>query len=121
MFDFNEIKNVSFVDVEYLTLCICNATFKILGKNAKANENEIVNWLKGNFSEKQRINITKLYAFCVQSQEVKRFFELVTKEGASNTANSGNVNAVGLKDFHEAERSIKSLNLPLSHSLPYYR
>ncbi len=50
MFDFNEIKNVSFVDLEYLTLCICNATFKVLGKNAKASESEIVSWLKQDFS-----------------------------------------------------------------------
>jgi hypothetical protein len=38
IFDFNEIKSLSFVDVEVMILCICNSTYKILKKNAKTNE-----------------------------------------------------------------------------------
>lgn len=37
LFDFNEIKSLSLVDLEYMVLCVCNSTYKILDKNAHAN------------------------------------------------------------------------------------
>lgn len=39
IFDFNEIKSLSFIDVEVIILNICNSVYKILGKNGKVNEN----------------------------------------------------------------------------------
>jgi len=39
LFDFNEIKSISIVDLEYMLLSVCNFTYKILGKvNTKADE-----------------------------------------------------------------------------------
>lgn len=38
LFDFNEIKSISIVDLEYMLLSVCNFTYKILGKiNTKAD------------------------------------------------------------------------------------
>ena len=39
IFDFNEIKSISIVDLEYMILSILNFTYKVLGKsNTKADE-----------------------------------------------------------------------------------
>jgi hypothetical protein len=45
IFDFNEIKSLSLIDLEVIILNICNSVYKIFNKNGKANENEISDWL----------------------------------------------------------------------------
>lgn len=37
MFDFNEIKSLSFIDVEVMILSVCNSVYKIMGKNARTS------------------------------------------------------------------------------------
>jgi hypothetical protein len=39
LFDFNEIKSISIVDLEYMFLSICDFTYKVLGKiNTKTDQ-----------------------------------------------------------------------------------
>lgn len=39
LFDFNEIKSISIIDLEYMLLSICDFTYKVLGKtNTKADQ-----------------------------------------------------------------------------------
>jgi hypothetical protein len=46
LFDFNEIKSISIVDLEYMVLSVCNFTYKVLGKvNTKADELRLADWL----------------------------------------------------------------------------
>lgn len=37
IFDFNEIKSLSLIDVEVIILNVCNSVYKILNKNGKVN------------------------------------------------------------------------------------
>jgi microtubule-associated protein-like 5 len=42
LFDFNELNSLSLVDLEFMLISCCNATFKINGMDDEVNEDEIV-------------------------------------------------------------------------------
>lgn len=74
LFDFNEIKSISIVDLEYMILSILNFTYKVLGKvNTKADELKLVDWIVKFMNPRKRIGINKLYTFCCNSVEVREF------------------------------------------------
>lgn len=77
LFDFNEIKSISIVDLEYMILSICNFTYKLLGKNnTKADELKLAEWLVQFRSPRKRINVTQLYGLCTAAGEIKEFLKL---------------------------------------------
>lgn len=77
IFDFNEIKSLSFIDVEVMILSLCNSVYKILGSNARTSENDIAEWLSDYLPHRDRIKITTLYYFCLRNPEIKTFFKLI--------------------------------------------
>jgi len=79
IFDFNEIKSLSFIDVEVIALNVCNSAYKILNKNGKVNENEIADWLMSYLPKKERIKITQLYYFCMSNTEILSFSKSMKK------------------------------------------
>lgn len=77
LFDFNEIKSISVVDLEYMVLCVLNFTYRLLGRtNSKAEEIHITEWLIKYLSPHKRININTLARFCARSAEIKAFAKM---------------------------------------------
>lgn len=74
LFDFNEIKSVSIVDLEYMLLSICDFTYKVLGKiNTKTDQLKLAEWLASYLNPRKRITVTRLYRLCAQAQEIWMF------------------------------------------------
>ena len=58
LFDFNELNSLSLVDLEFMLISCCNATFKILGYKDVINEEEICQFLSTYYNDDSRINIS---------------------------------------------------------------
>lgn len=81
MFDFNEVRSISGVDLEYLIVCVCNATLKIYGRNVKVNNTEVIELARRMlWNDKRRVTITRLLKCCISCPEVRRFFEIISRD-----------------------------------------
>lgn len=60
LFDFNELNSLSLIDLEFMFISCCNATYKIFGSNSEVVEEEISTFLGNFYTEDSRINISQL-------------------------------------------------------------
>lgn len=60
LFDFNELNNLSFVDIEFMINSCLNSTFKIYNIKQDLNGEIINSFLKETFNEEDRVNISQL-------------------------------------------------------------
>jgi hypothetical protein len=58
IFDFNELNSLSIIDLEFMMISCCNATFKIYGIDSEVNEEEISDFLSKHFNDDSRVNIS---------------------------------------------------------------
>lgn len=69
LFDFNEIKSISIVDLEYMLLSICDFTYKVLGKiNTRTDQLRLADWLSHRLDQRKRVTVTQLYRLCAQAK-----------------------------------------------------
>ena len=77
LFDYNEIKSISIVDLEYMLLSVCNFTYNLLGKtNTKADSLKLIEWLAKYLKSDRRVTVTRLYRLCGQAEELLEFLVL---------------------------------------------
>lgn len=60
LFDFNELNNLSFVEIEFLLNSCLKSTFKLYNIKQELSEDIIKAFLKESFNEEDRINISQL-------------------------------------------------------------
>ncbi|CAD8183513.1 unnamed protein product [Paramecium pentaurelia] len=80
LFDFNELNSLSLIDLDFMLLSCANATFKIMQINNEVNEEEISDFLSNFFSDNQRVNISQFLKWCVKTDEIRQFLQLIKKE-----------------------------------------
>lgn len=80
LFDFNELNSLSLIDLDFLLSSCAKATYKILQINAEVNDEELQEFLNNSFAENQRINISQLLKWCVKTDEIRTYFQLIKKE-----------------------------------------
>jgi len=81
LFDFNEARSLSTVDLEYMLVCISNSALKAYGRNGKVNNSEVAELVrKMAAGDQRRMIITRLLRCCVRTPEVRRFFEITGRE-----------------------------------------
>ncbi|KRX11109.1 WD40-repeat-containing domain [Pseudocohnilembus persalinus] len=77
IFDFNELNSLSIIDIEFMLISCCNATFKIYSMQSDINEENISEFLRQDFKEDERINISQMIQWCAQKQEIIEFCQLI--------------------------------------------
>lgn len=60
LFDFNELNSLSMIDVEFMLNCCISSTYKIHSITTELNEEELAKFVKDNFEDDSRINISQL-------------------------------------------------------------
>ena len=60
LFDFNELNNLSFVEIEFMINSCLNSTFKLYNIKQDLNGDIINAFLKESFNEEDRVNISQL-------------------------------------------------------------
>ena len=102
LYDFNELNSLSFIDLEFMFISVCNSTYKIFLLNASANEEEISKFLNSHFSEDARINISQMLKYfyfflyfdllrwSTKIDEIREFFSIIQKDFPPLKKNSKN-------------------------------
>ncbi len=84
LFDLNELNSLSQIDIEFMVNSCISSTFKIFGVKADIAVNDIVDFVKSEFPENKRFNITELIKVSENNKQVKNFFDIIKKEPKDN-------------------------------------
>lgn len=84
LFDLNELNSLSPIDIEFMVNSCISSTFKIFGVKADIAVNDIVEFVKSEFPENKRFNITELIKVSENNKQVKSFFDIIKKEPKDN-------------------------------------
>lgn len=80
MFDFNEVRSLSQTDLEYMLICVCNSALKLYGKGASISSSDVVELIRTfEGAANKRFIITSLFKKCLQTLEIRRFFEIIDR------------------------------------------
>lgn len=80
IFDFNELNSLSIIDLEFMMISCCNATFKILGlSESEVNEEDITEFLGKNFNDDSRVNISQMLKWCAKTPEIRDYMVKIKK------------------------------------------
>lgn len=80
IFDFNQLNSLSIIDLEFMMISCCNATFKILGlTESEVNEEDITEFLAKNFNDDSRVNISQMLKWCAKTNEIHDFMVKIKK------------------------------------------
>jgi hypothetical protein len=99
LYDFNELNSLSLVDLEFMFISCCNATFKIYSLNSEVDEDDVSHFLNNYFTDESRINISQLLKWCSKINEIREYFNIIRKEQPSAKTQSGI--AAGVKKVFE--------------------
>ncbi|KAL4455920.1 hypothetical protein ABPG73_008674 [Tetrahymena malaccensis] len=80
IFDFNELNSLSIIDLEFMMISCCNATFKMLDiSESEVNEEDITEFLGKNFNDDSRVNISQMLKWCAKTPEIREFMLKIKK------------------------------------------
>jgi len=80
LFDFNELSSITPLDIEFMLYSIIQSTFKIYSISSEIIDEEIGSYVKSQFSDENRVDISQLLKWCITSQEINEFFAIIRKE-----------------------------------------
>jgi microtubule-associated protein-like 5 len=58
------LNSLSLVDLEFMLISCCNATYKIYGLSDEVNEEDICVFLATHYDDDSRINISQMLKWC---------------------------------------------------------
>lgn len=80
IFDFNELNSLSIIDLEFMMISCCNATFKIIGLvESEVNEEDITEFLSKHFNDDSRVNISQMLKWCAKTSEIRDYMLKIKK------------------------------------------
>lgn len=85
MFDFNEIDFLEHIELEFMIYCSCSASYKIFSIASDIENDEIEEFVKDLFYDKEKITVADLIRKSKENKKIQDFFQAIKFEHLDST------------------------------------